>query len=294
MNHWVAQGLTGYLSTAVHPNDVESFFYILTRPSRFINKRIIDYANMIVLQLGLLPLEALRSQQLSDASIKALNQLESNLTQITKMSAQDALYHIWVKMGFGTYARETASAFKLDYEECQQIFDTVCCLPNPGESVEGFVGRLSVLKNVAANTRESNVVTLTTCHSAKGLEFPLVILVGAVEGTLPYAKSLGGDDLRGLEEERRLAYVATTRSKDRLLISSPQTMRGRTVQPSRFVSEIRAGILPEEIIEGNSFDHPVWGRCIWGAKTEDIVTIIKPDGEVKRTTIAWLTEKGVL
>ncbi|CAM3589282.1 MULTISPECIES: UvrD-helicase domain-containing protein [Saccharibacillus] len=96
---------------------------------------------------------------------------------------------------------------------------------------------------------QGNRVALMTIHKSKGLEFPAVFLIGASEGTLPHASALGADSLRdtrvglegeasyaeALEEERRLAYVAVTRAKEQLFVSSPAVQRGKKAAVSRFL-----------------------------------------------------------
>ncbi|MCQ4087603.1 UvrD-helicase domain-containing protein [Saccharibacillus sp. JS10] len=96
---------------------------------------------------------------------------------------------------------------------------------------------------------QGNRVALMTIHKSKGLEFPAVFLIGASEGTLPHSSALGADSLRdtrigsegeasyteALEEERRLAYVAVTRAKEQLFVSSPALQRGKKAAVSRFL-----------------------------------------------------------
>ncbi len=97
-----------------------------------------------------------------------------------------------------------------------------------------------------------------------------------------------------IESTEAFVYVAVTRSEDVLLVSSPETWQGQSARGSRFVAEMREGVLRQQIVEGESFEHPVWGSCTWGARNEGIVTIIKPDEEVKRTTIEWLQKRDVI
>jgi len=107
-------------------------------------------------------------------------------------------------------------------------------------SLESFVER--ILLNQEESKKEENMdcVTLMTIHSAKGLEYPVVFLVGVEEGLLPYVKSF--ETTRGVEEERRLCYVAVTRAKKRLFISrAVHRFLYNKVQknnPSRFLIEM--------------------------------------------------------
>ncbi|KAB2337242.1 AAA family ATPase [Cytobacillus depressus] len=87
----------------------------------------------------------------------------------------------------------------------------------------------------------SNAITLSTIHRAKGLEYKVVYIIGAVDGSLPHDYALDAyrnGDFSSLEEERRLLYVAITRSMDFLYISVPGNRRGRQAYPSRFLSSI--------------------------------------------------------
>ena len=96
-----------------------------------------------------------------------------------------------------------------------------------------------------------NAVSLMSIHNAKGLEFPCVFLLGASDGILPHTSSLKDandrvtDTSEALEEERRLLYVAITRAKEELYISSPQFFRGKKLDISRFLYTVRKD-LPEK------------------------------------------------
>ena len=88
---------------------------------------------------------------------------------------------------------------------------------------------------------QRNAVVLMTLHSAKGLEFPQVYMVGLEEGILPHHRSLA-DNEAGVEEERRLCYVGVTRARERLTLSLPLTRmkwgKPRDTIPSRFLYEM--------------------------------------------------------
>jgi len=86
-------------------------------------------------------------------------------------------------------------------------------------------------------------IRLSTIHAAKGLEFRVVFVVALEEGILPHSRSIRqGDETdavdEGIEEERRLMYVAMTRASDHLHLTLSQSRRGEPMQPSRFIEEI--------------------------------------------------------
>ena len=118
---------------------------------------------------------------------------------------------------------------------------------NPEPSLGGFVDQLSLLSDVDEEAGAKNArVVMLTMHSAKGLEFPIVVISGLEEGLFPHSRS--SDDEVELEEERRLCYVAITRAQRRLVLTSAARRRVfgdyQSTEPSRFVDEI-----PGELIE---------------------------------------------
>lgn len=104
----------------------------------------------------------------------------------------------------------------------------------------------------------ANVVKLMTIHKSKGLEFPAVYVIGVSEGILPHAAAIDGNGRKdiiyksekleepAIEEERRLLYVAVTRAKDELYISSPEQYRGEKTEVSRFLTESLYGEKTDE------------------------------------------------
>ena len=108
---------------------------------------------------------------------------------------------------------------------------------------------MSLVADVDSYEDEAQSITLITLHQAKGLEFPVVFIVGMEEGLLPHSRSLDDDD--ELEEERRLCYVGFTRAGERLYLTRAfrRGFMGRTgpTLPSRFLSEV-----PAEVTGGKS------------------------------------------
>ncbi len=118
------------------------------------------------------------------------------------------------------------------------------------KSLVGFLTDLALVADIDKlddDEEQSDAVVLMTLHSAKGLEFPVVFLIGLEEGVFPHSRSLMEEV--EMEEERRLMYVGVTRAEKRLFMTNAQmrTLYGRTSMnaPSRFIKEI-----PEDLIEG--------------------------------------------
>ncbi|MFR5684603.1 MAG: 3'-5' exonuclease, partial [Clostridia bacterium] len=116
-------------------------------------------------------------------------------------------------------------------------------------SLADFLESITLSSDIDNLEQSDDMITLMTLHSAKGLEFPVVFLVGLEEGIFPGYKSIS--EPKELEEERRLCYVGITRAKNYLFLTcaKQRTMFGSTTcnSPSRFLKEI-----PEELLEGYS------------------------------------------
>ncbi len=121
---------------------------------------------------------------------------------------------------------------------------------NPTGTLTEYLEQVTLVSDVDKLKDERGAVTLMTLHAAKGLEFPLVIMIGVEEGTLPMSRSFAksGRDDTDMEEERRLAFVGMTRAKKRLILTGALSRMtrgyGESRNPSRFVAE-----LPKDCIE---------------------------------------------
>jgi len=113
------------------------------------------------------------------------------------------------------------------------------------DALRAYLERIALVADSDAFDPENGAVTLMTLHAAKGLEFPLVCMVGLEQGSLPHARSM--DTPGDLEEERRLCFVGMTRAEDRLLLTSAasRTMRG---QPMATIESMFVRELPNEVV----------------------------------------------
>lgn len=135
-------------------------------------------------------------------------------------------------------------------------------------SLDDFLTEISLVTDITEHREDTDVVTLMTVHSAKGLEFENVFLIGMEEGVFPHSNSFFDDE--ALEEERRLCYVAVTRAKKRLwLVNAHKRLlfgNDSFNKPSRFIDEIN----PNNIIESGSKRNSVSGKIINNVIDEDV------------------------
>ncbi len=128
---------------------------------------------------------------------------------------------------------------------------------NEEQTLEDFLANVSLVADIDNMDENGDYVVLMTLHSAKGLEFPVVFMVGMEEGIFPGYRSMS--DENELEEERRLCYVGITRAKQKLYLTNTftRTLFGNTTynRASRFLKEI-----PPELVEGNEKKEPVATR----------------------------------
>ena len=144
-----------------------------------------------------------------------------------------------------------------------------------------FLEEISLVSDQANHTEDGHVVTLMTLHSAKGLEFPVVFMVGMEEGIFPHNMSIMEDNI---EEERRLCYVGITRAKEKLYLTNAKRRmlygKDQMNVPSRFIAEIKDDLLEKneinkeekiikkgemytkdnsDIVKGSIIDHTEYG-----------------------------------
>ncbi len=125
-------------------------------------------------------------------------------------------------------------------------------------SLGGFVDRLSLLSDIDKDQGQKSDprVMMMTLHSAKGLEFPTVVLAGLEEGLFPHSRSR--EDEAELEEERRLCYVGITRARKQLILTSAARRRVfgeyQSTEPSRFIDEIPQDLIEQDVSYTSSFN----------------------------------------
>ena len=236
-NHWIAKDLTAYLLLAQQPQDDSAFRRIVNKPKRYISREILQQAEKLpypfIKSLFLLP-------QLKKYQSVHLQELKEHLTQIKKKKPVEALKYIRKIVGYDEYLKEYSQFRKASLEGYLELAEEITQFANAADVTETFLQKLSEMaqemeRNNTASKNKIQGVTLSTMHSAKGLEFEVVFIPSIIQGVIPHEKNCSQDKL---EEERRLFYVAVTRAKSRLYLSEITTKYDKKTQRSCFLKEL--------------------------------------------------------
>ncbi|MEA2113748.1 MAG: UvrD-helicase domain-containing protein [Patescibacteria group bacterium] len=234
--------ILAYLKLIANPNDLVSLKRIINIPPRGIGK--------ITLQKeASAPAKFLKSE---NAKVKNFSQLLNNFKAISGKKPLTKLIQIIIeKIQYENYIKDS-SLSKEDgekrWENIQELFTIAgkYDLFEKEKGLEKFLEELTLLTGGDEVENKKNIINLMTIHCAKGLEFPVVFIVGCEEGIFPHSRSLLNSEQ--MEEERRLCYVGLTRAKQKayLTFAARRRLYGQTMvnPPSRFVLDI-----PKELVE---------------------------------------------
>ncbi len=260
--------LLSYLKAIVLPTDEVSLLRIINTPPRGIGDAAVEKLLTRAVKNGqrfweAIP-DAVAAKEVSAKTAAALAGFQTLLASFRQRLQQPGLR-------LGEFVRQVLDEVDYEdeiqrqYKEPQQQLARSAILDECLETIHEYEQRATrpsleeFLEQTMLAGREENfgeepeqvtpAVKLMTLHSAKGLEFPRVYLVGLEEGILPHQRSVDDESLSAIEEERRLAYVGVTRAKDYLTVSWSQSRvkwgKRRETIPSRFIAEMQADAAAE-------------------------------------------------
>ena len=232
-SHWIAKDLFAYMEIAAGSRKRSDFYRIMNRPNRYFSRDAFD--------TPIVSFDRLKSfYQDRDWMEERICDLEADLRAMTPLKPVAAVNYIRKAIGYDDYLRSYAEFRRMKPEElfetADKLAESAAEFATFAEWKEHAVRYEEELKkqNQEEGEETKDRVTLSTMHSAKGLEYPVVFVVDANEGIVPHHKAgLPAD----IEEERRLFYVALTRAKDRLHVAAVKERYHRKTDVSRFVEE---------------------------------------------------------
>ena len=270
--------IVSYLSVLANPSDDLRLKRIINEPARKIGGTTVDKMSEIGGQLGLSLLEVCAqvreypSLSRAAAALSSFWAMYQRLKQASETLPLDELVKaVMEQTGYQAMLESQGEEGASRLENLGQLVSSIKTYADQkGEeaTLQGFLEEVALISDLDSYDEETDVVVMMTMHSAKGLEYEYVFLVGLEEGIFPSEMARRSDE--ELEEERRLCYVGITRAKKQLYLSSSQSrlMFGQTRRnpPSRFLEEIDPSLLQlEESPMATSRSYGRWEGAGWGA-----------------------------
>jgi len=262
--------MLSYMRLALNENDDVSFRRIVNVPTRGIGATTVQVFEKWANDHSMPLMRALADQQVQSSLPKktasSVRGLLATLNEAAELSERGAvtpvLKHIMNASGYLDALKQEHSAESEgrleNLEELMNVTSQYDATAEGEPSLAAFLETVALMSDIDTVEEGGEAVTLMTLHSAKGLEFPVVFLVGLEEGIFPHSRSLGSDT--ELEEERRLCYVGMTRAKEELHLTHAhrRSLYGTPSfnRRSRFLDDIPAQYLNEQGAPAGSYAYP--------------------------------------
>ncbi len=232
-DHWVAKDIISYIKLAINMGDKSDLLRISNKPNRYISRDSLSSSRANIETLF---------DYYDDKSymIKRIVELREHLRTIKNLKPATALRYIRNVVGYDEYIEEYCDMNGVESDDCYSILgDLENSAAEYNTFNEWFVHMDEYKDELIEARKKSNEndkgVRLMTFHSSKGLEFDIVYIIDVNEGSVPYKKAKGVDEI---EEERRMFYVAMTRARKKLFICYCVENFGKSIGKSDFVIEL--------------------------------------------------------
>ena len=237
--HWVSKDIISYIKLAINLGNKNDLLRISNKPNRYISRDSLSSSKANIETLF---------DYYDDKSymIKRIIELREHLRTIKNLKPATALRYIRNVVGYDEYIEEYCDMNGIESDDCYTVLGD---LENSASEFntfsDWFVHMEEYKEELIEAGKKSNEddigVRLMTFHSSKGLEFDIVYIIDVNEGSVPYKKAKGADEI---EEERRMFYVAMTRARHKLFICYCKENFGKSIGKSDFIVELSSKVKP--------------------------------------------------
>lgn len=231
--HWVAKDIISYIKLAINMGDKSDLLRISNKPNRYISRDSLSSSRANIETLF---------DYYDDKSymIKRIVELREHLRTIKNLKPATALRYIRNVVGYDEYIEEYCDMNGVESDDCYSILGDLENSAAEYNTFNDWFVHMDEYKDELIEARKKSNendkgVRLMTFHSSKGLEFDIVYIIDVNEGSVPYKKAKGIDEI---EEERRMFYVAMTRARKKLFICYCVENFGKSIGKSDFVIEL--------------------------------------------------------
>lgn len=232
-DHWVAKDIISYIKLAINMGDKSDLLRISNKPNRYISRDSLSSSRANIETLF---------DYYDDKSymIKRIVELREHLRTIKNLKPATALRYIRNVVGYDEYIEEYCDMNGVESDDCYSILGDLENSAAEYNTFNDWFVHMDEYKDELIEARKKSNendkgVRLMTFHSSKGLEFDIVYIIDVNEGSVPYKKAKGIDEI---EEERRMFYVAMTRARKKLFICYCVENFGKSIGKSDFVIEL--------------------------------------------------------
>lgn len=238
-NHWVVNELLSLMKFAEDTSQMELFESLYYKIKGYISKKQINYAKTLDANASVFD-RIMEYPGINEFYKKNLRELKLNFKRVTRLKPKEAIRYIESTLEYGEYLKENSKKYGMTYDSLKMYIFYLELIAESTSSLSEFIGRLNHLQYLSLNSNTNNeFVTLSTIHSAKGLEFDRVYMVDLIEGEFPTLGQDSLEDIEVMEEERRLFYVGMTRAKNHLTLITYKDLEEKQLEQSRFLDELQ-------------------------------------------------------
>lgn len=308
--------IVSYLRLIHNPNDFIALERIINEPKRGIGPKTVEIwtslskkANLNLIETGLRLSSELKNSEkkIPDSKLEGILKFCEFIGRMKELADRimlaDFVEKVFSESGYEKYLQDGTMEGEMRWENVRELVTVAQKYDkeevSTSQKLSLFLEEISLATDADTVKDDNDSVVLMTLHSAKGLEFPVVFIVGLEEGILPHSRSLLSH--LELEEERRLMYVGITRAKEKvyLCFTGQRNIFGSTQvnPPSRFLSEIPENLIIEHetgsveneleknvpcFKDGERVSHPDFGEGIIISAKDDIITAVFKKFGVKK------------
>lgn len=235
--HFICKDILAYLKLSIDKSNKENFLRIINKPFRYISK--INLEKLRGNNRCEDCFETLKeNEKIPPFQLKKIDKLKRDIQSLNKMSLLGAINFVLNGLDYYEHLKGYSNKFKLNISEFEEIIDEFISSASEYNTIITFLAHVSeVEEQIKTNKKmeEKKGVILSTIHGVKGMEFKNVFIINCNEDNIPHINSVD----KHLEEERRLFYVAITRTIENLWICIADEIRGGVRYPSRFIEECK-------------------------------------------------------
>lgn len=278
--HFICRDILSYLVLSIDSYDIESFKRIINKPFRYISKGNLE--NMGNLREKINVFDQLISKgDFKSFQLNNLERLKKDIAFLNKLSLPSAIDFVLNDLEYREYLREYGEKFKIAKEDFERIIEEFRTIALDFKSINLLLVHVEEVKNLLKKKEsdfKEDAVLLSTIHGVKGMEFENVHIINCCNEIIPHINS------EDIEEERRLFYVGITRAINNLYIYAPKTIRGRFMEASPFIKELKHEVTAGDqspLKKGDRILHKThgYGEVL---SVDDNVTEIIFEDDVKR------------